>query len=162
MSNDMHEQPKTTQLPPADPSAVLLIELKSLVKSGQEEIRADLDVLKHEGQRTNTRLTRIEERVDEVEGRIGRNSARVRDVSQQDMAQDAQLAQERTAREELAAKVDKLLSIGEKLEKVTKNPTAQVLAGMLATAAITWLAAHNAAPPPVPQLATPVLDGGAR
>ena len=49
----------------------------------------------------------------------------------------------------------------ERMEKVTSNPTAKVLAGMLATAAITWLAAHNAAPPQVVAPAPIAIDAGA-
>jgi hypothetical protein len=63
------------------------------------------------------------------------------------MEQAAQLAQERIAREDLATKVDALttmqntqLAILGRLDRVASNPTVKVLAGMLATAAISYLA----------------------
>jgi hypothetical protein len=158
MSDEMPEQPTTKELPAADPVQVLLIKIQRSMEAGFNGVGDRLDrqdrVLERvssEGIEVNTRVARIEVRlekvehgVEDLEARVGRASTRVKQVSEQDLAQDAQLAQERAAREELAEKVDKLLGIGERLEKVTKNPTIKVLAGMLATAAITWLAAHNA------------------
>lgn len=172
MSDDsMPAQPKTTELPAADPVQVLLLKMQRSIEKGfiavddrLDRQEATLRKVADDGVETNTRLARVEVRVEaaersvgDLEGRIGRTSTRVREASQVDLAHDAQLAQERAAREELAAKVDKLLSIGERMEKVTKNPTVKVLGGMLATAALTWLASHGGsvlptkpeAPPPV-------------
>lgn len=182
MSDDMPEQPKTAQLPAADPVQVLLLKMQRSIESGFVAVDHRLDrqestlaKVANDGVETNTRLARVEVRVEaaersvgELEGRIGRTSTRVREASQVDMEQDAQLAQERAAREALAAKVDKLVGIGERLEKVTSNPTVKVLAGMLATAALTWLASHGgsllqappAAPPAVVYVTAPA-DAGA-
>ncbi len=142
----MPAQPKTAELPAADPIAVLT---RTLV-TGLRDINATLDSVVHEGQRTNSRLTRIEERVDEVEGRIGRNSQRVQESSKVDLDHEAKLATEIVARQELAAKVDALtetqatqLAILGRLDKVASNPTVKVLAGMIATAVLTWLASHG-------------------
>lgn len=54
---------------------------------------ATLDAVVREGQRANSRLTRIEERVDDFEGRIGRNSQRARQDSEMDLSRDAKLAE---------------------------------------------------------------------
>lgn len=153
--------PKTTQLPVVPEWAV---ELTKSVRNGFDAVNGRLDASEvslervvNEGIRTNVRLSRIEERVDELEGRIGRASARVRDVSSSEQEQSAQLAQERSAREALSAKVDTLaadlsklaaandaqLAILSRLDKVASNPIVKTLAAMLATAVITWLATHG-------------------
>lgn len=78
-------------------------------------------------------------------------------ASQVSMESEAQLAQERAAREELAAKVDALalghaaldskqdmqLAILGRLDKVASNPLVKTVAAMLATALVTWLASHG-------------------
>jgi septal ring factor EnvC (AmiA/AmiB activator) len=145
-TDEIPPQPKTAELPAADPIAILT---RTLV-TGLRDINATLDSVVHEGQRTNSRLTRIEERVDEVEGRIGRNSQRVQESSKVDLDHEAKLAAEIIARQELASKVDSLtetqatqLAILGRLDKVASNPTIKVLAGMLATALFTWLASHG-------------------
>ncbi len=148
--SSMPPQPKTTELVAPDPLQIAIAKLTSLVDRGFHETRADLESVKNEGQRTNLRLTRLEMRQDDVETRLTRTSVRAKAESDQDMARDAQLAQERSAREELAGKVDALtktqdvqLAILARLDKVTSNPTVKVIAGMLATALITWLASHG-------------------
>ncbi len=147
--DDMPPQPTTTQLPAADPMAVL----QRTIIAGFRDINATLDSVVHEGQRTNSRLTRIEERVDEVEGRIGRNSARVQESSKVDLEHEAKLAVEIIARQELASKVDALtetqatqLAILGRLDKVASNPTVKVLAGMIATALLSYLASKGLHP----------------
>jgi predicted nucleic acid-binding Zn-ribbon protein len=153
MSDDMPEQPKTKEIPAAKPEDILLAELRSgfrTVNARLDVQDATLDNVVREGQRTNVRLTRIEERVDEVETRMGRTSSRVKEVSQADLAHDAQLAQERAAREALAQKVDALdakqdtqLAILTRLDGIAKNPLVKTIAAMLATAFVTWLATHG-------------------
>lgn len=159
--NEPPPLPKTTQLPAVPEWA---IELTRSVKSGFGAINSRLDAQEvslervvNEGIRTNTRLTRIEERVDELEMRIGRASNRVREVSQTDLEQSAQLVQERTAREAITAKVDALaadiatlsatnstqLAILSRLDRVTSNPMVKTVAAMIATALITWLTSHG-------------------
>ncbi len=109
--DDMPAQPKTTELPALTDRA-LLEDLSRVVRTGLKEVNVRLEDVVNEGIRTNTRLTRIEERVDEVEGRIGRTSHRVREVSSDNLEQDAkhaklltELAEERKAREALAKTV---------------------------------------------------------
>lgn len=159
--NEPPPLPKTTQLPAVPDWA---IELTRSMKHGFGAINARLDAQEvslervvNEGIRTNTRLSRIEERVDELEGRIGRTSTRVREVSQTDLEQGAQLVQERSAREAVAVKVDALaadlaqlaatntaqLAILARLDKVASNPMVKTIAAMALTALITWLTSHG-------------------
>lgn len=101
-----------------------------------EEIRQDMGAL--------------DSRIVAVEARTGRASFRIREVSQTDLEQSSQLAKEIEAREALATQVDELvktnavqLGILSRLDKVTQNPLVKVVATMLATAVLTWLAARG-------------------
>ncbi len=125
------QQPTTKQLPAADPVQVLLLKLQRGMEAGFEHVGERLDrqdtVLGRvvsEGVEVNTRLTRIEVRVEhaekgveDLEARIGRNSARVQQTSQEGMESQAQLAQERAAREAVEAKVDALTTKTDGLAK---------------------------------------------
>jgi hypothetical protein len=153
MSQDeMPEQPKTAQLPAADPVQVLLMQLRNQMTAGFNETRADLESVKNEGQRTNLRLTRLEMRQDDVETRLTRSSDGVRGLSQHDVEHDAQLAQEKAAREALATKVDDLsasqelqLAILGRLDKLAANPTVKVILFALGTIATGYLASKGLA-----------------
>lgn len=128
MSDEKHStSAKTTELPALTDRA-LLEDLSRVVRSGLKEVNVRLEDVVNEGIRTNTRLTRIEERVDEVEGRIGRTSHRVREVSSNDLSNHAQLASElaaeKKAREALAAVV---------AEQPTKKDLAAVTAAQTST-----------------------------
>ena len=103
------------------------------------------------------RVAIIENRQNEVDARASRASTGVRVLSQTDQAHDAQLAQERASREELAKKTDSIasevatlrqtndvqLAILSRLDSITSNPIVKTLAAMIATAAMTWLAAKG-------------------
>lgn len=164
MSNEP-KQPTTKELPAVPEWAA---ELTRSVKTGFGEVhkRLDdqdtkLDKVVTEGIESNTRLTRIEVRVDgverhvgDLEARVGRASHRVREQSQTDVEQSAQLAQERAAREALAADsaavkhdVTELkqsqelqLAILTRLDKIAANPNLKIILAVLATAATAWLA----------------------
>jgi predicted nucleic acid-binding Zn-ribbon protein len=161
--SDKPEEKPTVELPAVPKWAV---ELTTSVKSGFLTVNArldsqdtKLDKVVTEGIEANVRLDRIEVRmkdaergIEDLESRIGRTSERVRGVSESDLEQDAQLAQERAAREELAAKVDAIaktnetqLAILSRLDNVAKNPLVKTLAAMLLTALVTWLASHGIA-----------------
>jgi hypothetical protein len=133
----------TVSIPKADPALILLTQIKLSMDAGFTEVRSDLESVKNEGQRTNLRLTRQEVRMDDVEVRLGHNSLRAKAESSHDLEQDAQLVQERAAREALAAKVDTLLAIGERLDKLAKNPIAKVVGTILAFTLAGYAASHG-------------------
>ncbi len=147
MSDDKPAEKPTVQLAAVPDWA---IELTKSVKSGFDEVRRDLETVKAEGQRTNLRLTRQEVRMDDVETRLANNSIRAKSTTQQDMEQDAQLAQERAAREALAVKVDDIaktneaqLAILARLDKIASNPTVKLILFALGTIATGYLASKG-------------------
>lgn len=145
-ADDMPEQPKTMQIPAADPVLVAVADLTREVRGA----RADIQLVSND-------LSIVKDRVTVLETERTKMSGGVRGLSTASAEHDAQLAQERAARTELAAKVDQLaaghatlnekqdlqLAILARLDKVASNPTVKVLAGMAATAALTWLASHG-------------------
>lgn len=158
--SEMPPQPKTREIPAPRPEEILLAEVRSGFRSVNQRLDtqdATMEKLVTEGIESNVRLTRIEVRVEgaelrvaELESRIGRTSSRVKEVSQQDMAQDAQLAQERAAREALAAKVDAIaktnetqLAILARLDKVASNPTVKLILFAIGVAVTGWLMSHG-------------------
>ena len=134
-------QTQTLQAP--DPVQVMLARLTKTVETGFTDLRADTETLKNEGQRTNLRLTRLEMRQDDVETRLTRTSTRVKAESEHDMEQDTQLAQEMAAREALTAKVDTLVDIAGRLDRLFRHPVAKAVGSLLALALVTWLASHG-------------------
>lgn len=68
-------------------------------------IEGNLATLVANWQQTNLRLTSVEERLDDVDGKLLATNAATRAPSTHDIAAQAQLAQERAAREALAAEV---------------------------------------------------------
>lgn len=126
------------------------VNLTIMVKDGLREMGADIKLVSNDLGIVKDRINIIESWKNDQDSRSARTSQRVQQASQSDLEQVAQLAQERAAREELAGKVDALtttqatqLAILARLDAVAKNPLAKTLAAMLATAAITWLAAHG-------------------
>lgn len=131
--------------------------LTKLVETGLGNINTRLDSqdivlakVVDGGIETNTRLTRVEvrldgaeQRVSDLEGRTVRNSMRVNQASEVDMEQAAALAAEKVAREELAAKVDTLLAIGTRLDRLTRNPIAKAIATVIGLAIISYAASHG-------------------
>lgn len=146
MSEELPPQPRTMELPAADKQDILLAE----VRRGFSELRADISLVANDVSIVKDRVAVVEGRVNALEEARKTTSMRVADASKADLEHEAQLAQERAAREELAAKVDALaktnevqLAILARLDHVAKNPLVKTLAAMLATAAITWLASHG-------------------
>lgn len=108
----------------------------------------------NEGVEANTRLSRLENRVEDVEVRMTRNSDRVRGVTASDSQQNIMIdtgVHERAALreqlEKLAAINSAQLQILSRLDAITKNPLVKTLAAMLATSLITWLATKGIAIP---------------
>lgn len=140
MSNDdsMPPQPKTAELPAADPVQVLLLKIQRGMDTGFLNMGADIKLVAND-------LSVVKERVNLLERRADNTSDRVKQASSSDLDHDAQLAQERLAREELAAKVDALtttqatqLAILGRLDKVAANPHVKVILAVLAAAAVSW------------------------
>ena len=144
----------TTQLPRIEIQSELLKSLERTVSAGFLEIKTrldsqdiQLDIGIKEGQRTNSRLTMLEGRVEDVELRIARTSTRVQQSSEADLQQSAQLAQEISAREALAKKVEDLtttnatqLAILSRLDSLFKNPMVKLIAFAIWSAVTGYLA----------------------
>ena len=133
------------------------IELTKRVTSGFVEMKADISIVANDVSITKDRLGVVEGRILVLEDAKKITSMRVREASNADLTHEAQLAQERAAREELAVKAEELaakvdalahtnetqLAILGRLDAVTRNPLVKTLGAMLATAVITWLATHG-------------------
>ena len=104
VDGDGPDNKPTTSLPKVDPA---IAELTKIVKDGFARTEANFALISGE-------VNSLGNRVTELEAARGRASNRVREVedttSHNDLEQQAQLAQERAARETLAAKVDAIAS----------------------------------------------------
>jgi len=164
----MPESKKTVSLPTLTDRALLedLARVVRTIADNVGETRNDLYKL-------NVKVTSTDERLARVEGRLvvletapvsitpsvppppQLTSVKVRALidsttSQMDLEHDAQLAQERAAREDLAAKVDVLtetqqtqLAILSRLDKITSNPLVKTILTILGTAFATWAASKG-------------------
>lgn len=124
-------QPRTAQLPAATPQDILLAEMRGFRRDVTESLAtqdATLEAVVREGQRANSRLTRIEERVDDFESRIGRTSSRVREDSAMDLSRDAKLASVITWQNGVDSKLAETATKKD-LETATSAQTAAILAG---------------------------------
>ena len=154
MIDDGPARHTTQMLPAADPVAIALIRIQQSL----DTLGANVSTLMEEGKGINLRVATLEARMGAIEVRPAITSDRVRAIadghpSVVDLEQAAQLAQERAAREALAAKLDELsasqavqLTILARLDSVARNPRVKMLAAMLATAAIAWLSSHGGHP----------------
>jgi len=138
---EMPEQPKTTQLPAVPQWAV---ELMRGMTEGFKQTNANLELV-------STDLGVLKERVVILESERSKFSGGVRALSTASLENEAQLAQERASREALAVQVEALRNTNEtqlailgRLDAITKNPLVKTMVAMLATAFLTWLAAHGA------------------
>lgn len=157
----MPAQPKTTQLPAADKNEILLAEIKTLMTQGLSALDAKVAIgfgrLSADIALVSTDLGVVKDRVNvleafkvDSESRMSRTSTAVRGASQVDMEQAAQLAQERTAREDLAKQVASLattnaaqLAILSRLDRLAANPAVKVLLFALGTVATGYLASKG-------------------
>lgn len=183
---------KTQELP-AMTDRALLEDLSRVVRTSFKEVNIRLEDVVNESIRTNTRLTRLEQHAEDVDQRMGKHSHRVREASSNDLAQEAkhaqlaaELAEEKKAREALAAtvaaqptKADMDLAIKNQnsflapmLKDAAKTPIgAKVIGafGVAALALLVYVAAHlekktaelHTPPPPSIVYVMPV-DGGAK
>ncbi len=143
------ERPTKEIIPPS-PVEIAIAKLSAAVEAGFREARVDGALMRNDISNIKDRVGTIESWKNDHDARASRTSLKVQQASEHDLAHDAQLSQERTAREALATKVDELdtkqdtqLAILARLDKVASNPLVKTLAAMLATALITWLASHG-------------------
>lgn len=163
MSNDdtqpseMPPQPKTKEIPAARPEDILLAE----VRNGFRAINTRLDTLEGVDRDIAGEVSRMGREIVDLraDGRrheddIRRLSDRTKEThasaSNADMGQAAALADEKTAREALAAKVDELsatnaaqLAILNRIDKLASNPLVKTIATVIGTAFLTWAASRG-------------------
>ncbi len=151
------EQPATKQLPQIPAWAIEQTLLIKSVKQDVEAVSANVSLVSNDLGILKQRVSIIEGLRVEDEHRLLKLSGGVRGLSGTDLQHEAQLSQERAAREaladkatELATKVDALaktnetqLAILSRLDGIAKNPLVKTLGAMLLTAVITWLATHG-------------------
>ena len=145
MSDDKPPPEKPTveiEKPPA-----WAISMNEKMAQGFAAVRVDIAVVADDLRVTKDRVALLETRANST-------SIRAKTMSEQDMAQDAQLAQERAAREALAAKVDAiaaetkvqtvmLASLAKKAGALLADPRVKA-AGMVLWMAFTgWLASKG-------------------
>ena len=143
MNDEMPPQPTTKELPAVPQWAA---ELTILVK----RMAADIGLVSNDLGILKDRVGILEAAKVETENRASRNSAGVRGLSSANLEQDAQLLQEKTAREDLAVKVDALDTktdaqtlILKELLKLTEKPVVKLIATALGSAILSWLAAKG-------------------
>ncbi|HXG69976.1 MAG TPA: hypothetical protein VNJ04_05105 [Gemmatimonadaceae bacterium] len=148
--DDMPAQPTTKQIPAADPVQVLLLQLKSSMDTGFRETNANIDLLSGDLTSVKAEVRAIQTWKGEQEARSTRTSHRVQQVSDADLEQSAQLAQERSAREALATKVGDLdhkqdvqLALLKQLVKLTEKPVVKLVATAIGTAILGYLSARG-------------------
>lgn len=144
------EQPDTTKISQSEIQLGLLNKLVGTVndiKSEMQGVRADMGLVANDLGIVKDRVALLEKRADDSDKRADASSIRVKGQSQVDLETQAQLAQERMAREALAAKVegidaktDAQTKILEGLKKVADKPAVKLAFHALLTAFISWLA----------------------
>ncbi len=141
------EQPKTAQLAAVPQWA---IELTQAMKSGIAEVRADVALVSNDLGLLKTRVSIMEGLRTEDDMRASKYSGGIKSLSTSNAEQDAQLAQERAAREDLAKQVAALatsnatqLAILSRLDKVAANPTVKLILFALGTIATGYLASKG-------------------
>jgi hypothetical protein len=110
----MPAQPATKQLPAVSHVEILLTQIQAAMDAGFHTLRADVGLISNDLGIVKDRVGIIESWKNDVDARSTRTSSRVRQASEQDMAHEAQLAQERAAREALATEVADLKSVNAK------------------------------------------------
>ena len=129
------------------------IELTKRVTSGFVEMKADISIVANDVSITKDRLGVVEGRILVLEDARKVTSMRVGAASDVDLAHEAQLAQERAAREELAVKVKSidekqdaqtaaLVSIASDVGKFLATPRVKVAGGIIFGLFLKYLADH--------------------
>lgn len=143
MSKDddgMPPQPATKRIEAVPPWA---IEMTVSMKEGFRVTNANIEVVAND-------LGVVKDRVSILETERAKFSGGIRGLSTSNAEQDAQLAQERAARENVAKEVRDLkesqavqLAILARLDRVASNPTVKVLLFLAGTAATGYLASKG-------------------
>ncbi len=131
-ASEMPEQPKTAKIAAADPVLIILHEIKRDVG----EARADIALVSNDLGLLKSEVRIIQTWKGDVDARLGNNSMRAKAESLHDVEQDTRL-------DTLGTKVDTLLAIGERLDKLAKNPVAKAIGGLIALAIVSYAAAHG-------------------
>ena len=146
----MPPQPKTAQLPAADPVQVLLLQMQRSMDAGFREMGTDIKLVSNDLGIVKDRLVIVETWKNDQDSRMSRTSARVQQASEMDLAHEARLAAEIVARQELATKLDALtesqavqLAVLARLDKIATNPHIKLILAVLATAAMSWAASKG-------------------
>jgi len=150
-------QPTTKEIPRVDPVMEMLKQLREAQDAGFRTLGADIQLVSNDVTIVKDRVGLVEQRVGVLEESRTRTSNGVRQLSSHDSEQDAQLAQERAAREAVAAELASVkakvvdlsasnevqLAILTRLDKVASNPHIKLILAVLGTAATTWLASKG-------------------
>jgi len=157
MADDNPEAKVTVQIPQADIMSARLKQLldsfdshRSEMQTAFKNLSANVELVSNDIGVVKERITILESWRSDQDVRITRASDGLRQASQADMAQEALLAEERTAREALAKQVETLsatnetqLAILSRLDKIASNPTIKIIATVAATALTTWAASKG-------------------
>ena len=130
---------KTASLPAISPEMVALTLLGQTMSAGFRETNANIALVSSD-------LSLVKDRVALLETERTKHSGGLRGLSTSNAEQDAQLAQERMAREALAAEVAAIkaetstqtLLLGQLL-KLGEKPVVKLIATAVGTAILTWL-----------------------
>ena len=120
------------------------------VQEGFRQTNANIEVVSSALDVVKERVHVIESWKVDQDARLQNNSMRAKQASVVDLAHEAQLAQERTAREALALKVQQLdgkqdvqLALLQQLVKLGEKPVVKLLFTAVGTAILTWLSAKG-------------------
>lgn len=175
MPNDTHSQPETAPLIPVavDPSVKSQLDR---VEAAVAHLTSMATTLVAQVQSVDGRVSAIEFRTGNVEGRLARHSDRASALqgltTEEDLALKASLANEMTARKTLEEKVDaiqetndvqnkkidslmtsnaRLMAIGSKLENVVDKPLVKTAIGLVLMAIVQILTQRYGVRVPLPQ-----------
>ncbi len=137
------KQPTTVALPAVPPWAIELTKGMNEVRSDVRGIRLDVSLVSNDVGVVKERVAVLERRVDDSDKRASNASLRVRENSQQDLTQDAAIAQLVSQVGEIERKTDAQTVLLEKLVKLAANPIVKQIATAVGTAILTYLAAKG-------------------
>lgn len=144
----MPPQPVTKDLPKVEVFQALVNKLAADITRAHHESNARVDEgfkavkLDIEGLKINlgAKVDDLASRTEKIEAWRQRTSDRARKLEAHDSSSDIIISEEIIARETLDEKVDRLIGINTRLEKVFANPNIKIIIAVLATAMTTWLA----------------------
>lgn len=121
----------------------LLEHLTKVVEGGFAKVHADIELVSNDLGIVKDRVVILEKWKIEADGRTTAHSIKVRSISESDLTQNAELAKERAAREELSKRVDELLSIARELRAIAANPMVRRVAYAAGSAVLFYLASKG-------------------